>query len=89
MDRQRLEARNISNEQLERLRQGFQDRVGSVRRLERITSVRDLLQILERQDLLDEEAMELINDIVPPEARIERRIEQRLPARPGKYLYLL
>lgn len=56
----------VTNELLEKLRQVFQGDVRSVRRLERMTSVRDLLQILERQDLLNENSIQTVCRIVAP-----------------------
>lgn len=82
----------VTNDLLNRLRQEFQGDVRSVRRMERVTSVGDLLQILERQDLLNENSIQRIRSIVAPhEVRnVVSSVQlQHLPAGKNRLVYFI
>lgn len=71
--RRRLVEINISDGLLQRLKKVFMDDVHSVRRLENVQSVADLVRLLERQDLLNEETLTTICNAIhfSPEAPAE------------------
>lgn len=67
-----LEQLQVNSEILEKLKQEFTSDVKSIRRIENINSVRDLLYLLKRQELLDGLAIQRINNIIQPATQMER-----------------
>lgn len=77
--RLRLAGASADDRVLQLLRDAFRDEVRSVRRVEKLKTVRDLIGILEKQDLLDHDRLIRIKSIVDV-------APQRMESNAGKYL---